>query len=169
LLARPNRKPPSKRHLQSRLLRSQQHRSPKEPNQNHARNLHPQSRRLRKCEWREGLLPSGSAILIHHQRGNLANQIPRLLQGRVQLSLKLQGQQRGKPALSKQTHRIAQVHELQSRTRVARCGQRLWNPEERNQALRLCQKGKRPRPKQRLRFSVGLFGQFGFLEHEYGH
>jgi hypothetical protein len=148
LLARRNRKPPSKRHLQSKLLRSQQNRSPKEANQNHAKNLHPQSRRLRKCEWRERLPPSGSTILIHHQRGNLATQISRLLQRRVQLSLKLQGRQRGKPALSKETHRVGQVHELQSRTRMARCGQPLWSPEERNQALRLCQKGKRPRPKR---------------------
>ena len=152
MLARRNRKLPSKRHLQSKLLQSQQHRSPNEPNQNHAKNLHPQSRRLSKCEWRERLLPSGSTILIHHKRGNRANQIPRLLQRRAELSLKLQGRLKGSPALNRQTHRIGQVHELQSRTRLARCGQRLWNPEDRSQAPLLCQKGKRPHPNQRLRF-----------------
>ena len=41
MLARRNRKLPSKRHLPSKLLQSQQHRSPNEPNQNHAKNLHP--------------------------------------------------------------------------------------------------------------------------------
>jgi hypothetical protein len=164
LLARRNRKLPSKRHLRSKLLRSQQHRSPKEPNQNHAKNLHPQSRRLRKCEGRERLRPSATPILLHHKRGNLANQIPRLLQRRVQLSLKLQGRLKKKPALNRQTHRIGQVHELQSRTRLARYGPRLWNPEEWSPALRLCQKGKRPRPKQRLRF---LLVFFAFSEHEY--
>jgi len=43
---------------------------------------------------------------------------------------KLQGRQRRKLALNKQAHRVGQVHKLQSRTRPAPCGQRLWNPED---------------------------------------
>jgi len=100
---------------------------------------------LSKCEWRERLLPSGSTILVHHKRRNLANQIPRLPQRRVQLSQKLQDLQRRKLALNKQAHRVGQVHKRQSRTRPAPCGQRLWNPEDRSQVVHPCQNGKRPR------------------------
>jgi hypothetical protein len=145
LLAKQNRKLPNKQpRLQSKLPRSQQHRSRSELNPNHAKNLHLQSPRLSKCERRERLPPSGSTILVHHKRRNLANQIPRLLQRRVQLSQKLQDLQRGKLALNKQAHRVGQIHKLQSRTRPASCGQRLWNPGDRSQAVHLCQNGKLP-------------------------
>ena len=145
MLARRNRKLPNKQpRLPSKRPRSQQHRSPNKPNPNHVKNLHLQSPRLSKCEWRERLLPSASTILVHHKRRNLAGQIPRQPQRRVQLSQKLQGRQRKKLALNEQAHRVGQVHKRQSRTRPASCGQRLWNPEDRSQVVHLCQNGKRP-------------------------
>src|SRR5205823_11056363 len=138
LLAKRNRKLPNKQpRLPSKRPRSQQHRSPNKPNPNHAKNLNLQSPRLSKCEWRERLLPSGSTILVHHKLRNLANQIPRLPQRRVQLSQKLQGRQRRNLVLNKQAHRGGQVHKLQSRTRPAPCGQLVWGPEDRSQVVHL--------------------------------